>query len=219
MTTQPPYGPPQFGPYSPQQLQPKRGHGLRNGCLITGGVLVGLIVVVIIIGVAVGGTSTTPSAGSNPPASPASSSSSASQPATRAALPGIGHVVHDGDFAFTVERVSCGAAAASAVSAGGIGEKVPAGAKECIVTMKVTDDKGQAQTFFDSNQYAYDARGRQLSADSTGSIYLSGSQDSTQVNPGITITARVPFQIPANDRIVRLVLHDSAFSGGVNVKV
>jgi len=217
MATQPPYGPQQFGPYSPQQLQPKRGHGLRNGCLITAGVLAGLLGIVIIIGAVVSATSKTPHAASNPVAPATSNSRSTS--AAGAALPGIGQIVHDGDFAFTVERVSCGAAAASAVSAGGIGEKVPAGAKECIVTIKVTDDKGRAQTFFDSNQYAYDARGRQLSADTTGSIYLNGSQDATQVNPGITITARVPFQIPASDRMVRLVLHDSAFSGGVSVKV
>ena len=85
--------------------------------------------------------------------------------------------------------------------------------------MRVTDDKGAAQTFFDSDQYAYDARGRQFSADTNGSIYLHGDQDATQVNPGITITALVPFQIPRGDRITRLVLHDSAFSGGVAVTV
>lgn len=130
---------------------------------------------------------------------------------------GEGTTVHDGDFAFTVQRLTCGSSAAAAVSAGGIGEKVPVGAVECIVTMKVTDDKGSAQTFFDSDQYAYDARGRQFSADTNGSIYLHGDQDATQVNPGITITALVPFQIPRGDRITRLVLHDSTFSGGVTV--
>jgi len=47
---------------------------------------------------------------------------------------------------------------------------MPPGTTECIVTLQVTDDKGEAQTFFDSNQYAFDAAGRKLTADSnTGS--------------------------------------------------
>lgn len=127
--------------------------------------------------------------------------------------------VFDGDFAFTVRRVSCGAAAARAVSGGGFGGQVPAGARECIVTLKVTDDKTAAQTFFDSNQYAYDAAGRKFSADDKSAIYLKGDQDATHVNPGITIIAKAPFQILANDKIARLELHDSEFSGGVTVSI
>lgn len=152
-------------------------------------------------------------------AASATTSTVAAKKATVSSASGIGQVVKDGDFAFVVKSVSCGAQAAAAVNSGGIGETVPSGALECIVTLTVTNDKTQAQTFFDSNQYAYDAKGRQYSADSTGSIYLSGSQDATQINPGITVTAPVPFQIPAGDKIVKMVLHDSAFSGGVTVRV
>ena len=139
--------------------------------------------------------------------------------ATVSSASGIGQVAKDGDFAFVVKGVSCGAQAAGAVNSGGIGETVPSGALECIVTMSVTNDKSQAQTFFDSNQYAYDAKGRQFSADLNGSIYLTGDQDGNQINPGITVTAPVPFQIPAGDTIVKMVLHDSEFSGGVTVRV
>lgn len=133
--------------------------------------------------------------------------------------PGIGQVAKDGDFAFVVKGMSCGAAAAAAVNSGGYGETVPAGAQECLVTMTVTDDKSTAQTFFDSNQYGYDAKGHQYSADSNASLYLAGDKDDTQVNPGITITAVVPFQIPATDKLTSLQLHDSAFSGGVTVRL
>jgi hypothetical protein len=35
----------------------------------------------------------------------------------------------------------------------------PAGTTECIVKLRITDDKSEAQTFWDSNQYAYDAHG------------------------------------------------------------
>ncbi|MHB1210530.1 MAG: DUF4352 domain-containing protein [Acidimicrobiales bacterium] len=133
---------------------------------------------------------------SNPAVASAGTTSSAAarSNSTVPSAPGIGQVAKDGDFAFVVKGVSCGAQAAAAVNAGGIGKTVPTGAQECIVTMSVTNDKTQAQTFFDSNQYGYDAKGRQFSADSNGSVYLSGDQDMNQINPGITVTARDPFR-------------------------
>lgn len=129
----------------------------------------------------------------------------------------IGQTVNDGDFAFVVQSFTCGASVAAAVNSDGYGETIPAGAQECLATMSVMDDKATAQTFFASNQYAYDAAGHRYSADSTGSIYLSNSNAFAQVNPGVTITALVPFQVPASVQLVSLELHDSAFSGGVSV--
>lgn len=130
-----------------------------------------------------------------------------------------GRIARDGDFAFVLEGATCGKAAARAVWAAGYGEKVPGDATECIFKIRVTDDKGEAQTFFDSNQYVYDSRGRQYSADDDASTFLKGDKDDTQVNPGITITAKVPFQFPDGINPKRLVLHDSEFSGGVTVKI
>lgn len=92
----------------------------------------------------------------------------------------------------------------------------PSGTKECIVELRVRDDKGEAQSFFDSNQYAYDSSGHQFTADDNG-MYLTGDKDDIQVNPGVSITALVPYNIPSGDRISRLILHDSEFSGGVTV--
>lgn len=171
-----------------------------------------MIVIGLVIGAATG------SSNSNSNTSGSSGAAPAAAPAAPPA-PTFGQVAKDGDFAFVVERESCGAAAAAAVYAGGMGETVPAGAVECIFTIRVTDDKDTAQTSFDSNQYAYDAAGRQFSADSNASAFLSGDMDNTQVNPGITITTKLPFQIPANDKITQLQLHDSMFSGGVTVRV
>jgi Domain of unknown function (DUF4352) len=156
--------------------------------------------------------STGGSSGTAPGAAPAAATAAP-------AAPTFGQVAKDGDFAFVVESESCGAGAAGAVDAGGMGETVPAGAVECIFTIKITDDKGAAQTFFDENQYAYDANGKQYSADSNGGTFLSGDKDDTQVNPGITITAKVSFQFSADVKITQLQLHDSAFSGGVTMRV
>ena len=185
------------------------------------GIIIGAVILVSIIANALSGGSSTSSSTartSAPTGNPKSSSTTAG-PATTASLASIGTKVYDGDFAFVLNNVNCGAAAAAAVNNDGFGENIPAGAQECLVSMTVTNDKSQAQTFFDSNQYAYDAQNRQFSADTTGSIYLQGDQDATQVNPGVTINAVVPFQIPQNDAIVKLELHDSGFSNGVAVSL
>ena len=128
-------------------------------------------------------------------------------------------MVYDGDFAFRVNSIGCGQAEAQAVyNNSHVTGTLPAGTKECIVKLWITDDKKEPQTFFDSNQYAYDAQGRQFSADDNGT-YLTGDKDDTQLNPGVSITAFIPFNIPSGDTITELKLHDSDFSDGVTVRV
>jgi hypothetical protein len=128
-------------------------------------------------------------------------------------------IARDGDFAFQVKALACGQAQAQAVyNDPDFTGTMPAGTQECIVTLLVTDDKNVAQTFFDSNQYAYDAQGHQFTADDNGT-YLTGDKDDTQLNPGVTITALVPFNIPSGNTITQLQLHDSEFSGGVTVNL
>ncbi len=86
--------------------------------------------------------------------------------------------------------------------------------------MTVKNVKTSAQSFLASNQKATDANGSQLSADSLGLIYIPGSDSAlSTVNPGVTIQATVPFRLATGDTIKSLQLHDSAFSGGVTVKV
>lgn len=84
-------------------------------------------------------------------------------------------IARDGDFAFQVKRIACGQAEAQAVyNDPDITGTIPPDTKECIVELRVTDDKDVAQTFYDSNQYAYDAKGQQFTADDNG-IYLTGT--------------------------------------------
>jgi hypothetical protein len=174
-------------------------------------------VVVIIIGQLTGGGDN-----QNQPAAGGSTgdSGTAAQPAPAGqGAVGLGSVARDGDFAFRVKGIDCGRAAANAVyNAPDFTGTLPPGSKECIVELRVTDDKGEAQTFFDSNQTAIDARGHQLTADDNG-IYLTGDKDDTQLNPGVSITALVPYNLPRGDRITALELHDSEFSGGVRVQL
>lgn len=200
----PPAAPP------PPNLPPppgKKSHTGRTAILI----IAGVIVLIIVLAAVLGGGKKHPT--SSTATTLASATSTTAVPTTTVpAGPGLNQVAKDGDFAFTVTSVQCGAAAAQAVS-----ETIPAGAQECLVTMTVANDKTSAQTFFASNQYAYDSAGAQFSADDTAVFSLPNSNDFTQVNPGLSITAQVPYQIPASTSIDHFVLHDSAFSGGVTV--
>jgi hypothetical protein len=139
-------------------------------------------------------------------------------PVTAPRTPGLNQVVKDGDFAFTVTGMQCGV---THVGSDSFGQDAPAGSQWCMVTMNVTNDKTTAQTFFASNQKAINAAGSQLSADSSALFYLPGGSSSeiAQVNPGISVTATIPFQLSSNDSIKSLELHDSAFSNGVSVTV
>lgn len=129
--------------------------------------------------------------------------------------PHIGQVGKDGDFAFTITSVECGLRHLG----GTFGDTAPAGTQWCLVNMNVRDDKTTAQTFFASNQYAYDPAGRQLSATTGALIYLThGATDAlATINPGVSLTIQVPFQLSSSDSISKFVLHDSAFSGGVTI--
>jgi hypothetical protein len=122
-------------------------------------------------------------------------------------------VTRDGNLAFQFKGITCGYAATLAVYADpAVTGAQPVGTTECIVRLRITDDQDKAQRFLDSDQYAYDARGRELPADVNGAG-LAGDQDDTRLSPGTSITALLPFNIPAGDSITRLELHDPEFSG------
>lgn len=132
----------------------------------------------------------------------------------------IGETVKDGDFAFVVQGVQCGAAAlAQTVPAGEVASLMPQGAQECLVTMTVSDDGNVPQTYLETNQYATDAVGHVYGANYGIDPYLTDDKNDTLVFPGITITTVVPYQIPIADHLVSLELHDSASSNGVSVNL
>ncbi len=212
----------QYQPFSPPAQRPTkspRGRAVAAIVFSLGG-LIAVVVIAAVVGAATShNTKTRTAAKANPKIGISKTATPAVHHHTPITAAGIGTVVKDGDFAFKVESWSCNPADAKAVDPDGFGEHVPANAQECIAAIKVSDDKGDAQSFFDSDQFAYDSNGRKFSADTQGGIYLHGDQDGQQLNPGISVVAKVPFQIPRTGKVVRLALHDSAFSGGVTVRV
>ena len=189
-------------PSAPAPRPPRRRRLSRLAWTGIGG---GLVIVLGAIWVATGGRLTPGPAPADPP------SGADPQPASQVASGR--HVTPDGDLAFQFKGITCGYAATLAVySDPAVTGPQQVGTTECIIELRVTDGSDKPQAFFDWQQYAYDARGHQLPADPNNAD-LAGDKDGTRLRPGTSITAVVPYNIPAGDSITRLELHDSGLSG------
>ncbi|WP_158372681.1 DUF4352 domain-containing protein [Cellulosimicrobium cellulans] len=209
-----PGGGPVPGPPAPA---PKRSWFARHKVLTTLGALV---VLVVAVGVAGGGSDDPAPATATPAGSTAADAGEAvEQPAAEAPAPaaeapaGIGTPVRDGTFEFTVTSVEAGV---TRVGSDLIGQD--AQGQYVLVHLTVANIGTEAQYFSDSSQKAFDAQDRQFSADSAAGVYLDGNNTLlNQINPGNTVTGTVVYDVPADATLTRLELHDSPFSGGVEV--
>jgi hypothetical protein len=118
--------------------------------------------------------------------------------ATRAAAkaPGIGDPARDGLFEFVVASFRCE------------GER-------CQALLTVKNIGQEPGDLFAGNQYLLDRQDRKYEADPelTSALFYEA------LNPGRSVRGRVGWAVPEGFRADRLELHDSAFSGGVEVSV
>lgn len=190
--------------------------------LIVAGGLVGLCCLGGIVTVAAtAGKPSHPQAAANSAATPASTSpaSQTTAPATRQAKPTIaklGQPVRDGKFEFVVSKVTCGRS-----RVGDAYLNKTAQGQFCLVNMSVRNIGKEAQIFDGSSQKAFGSGGVEYSNDSVAETYANENDDTflNEINPGNRVTGVLVFDIPKGATIKRLELHDSAFSGGVNVDV
>ncbi|MEU8333768.1 DUF4352 domain-containing protein [Micromonospora sp. NPDC048839] len=126
----------------------------------------------------------------------------------------IGQPARDGKFEFTVKSTKCGVAK---VGSDPLGQK--AQGQFCLVTLNVKNIGKEAQMFDGSSQKAYAADGAEYSADSGAAIYANKNAETflNDINPGNQVNGVVVFDIPKNVKLTKLELHDSMFSGGVDV--
>jgi hypothetical protein len=129
---------------------------------------------------------------------------------------GLNEPARDGKFEFTVTSIECGI---SHVGTDIVG--ADAQGQYCKVATTVRNLGDEAVTFYTGNQFAYNADGQKYSADAAAEIYLGESDNGflTSINPGNTADGTIVFDIPEDASITKLELHDSAFSGGVTVRV
>jgi Domain of unknown function (DUF4352) len=116
-------------------------------------------------------------------------------PATEAA-PGVGDSVRDGNFEFVVTGFQC---------AGG----------QCRAALRVENIGSDPGEMFADNQYLFDARNRKFEADSS----LTDALFFQELNPGQKVSGKVIWRVPGGFEPDHLELHDSAFSGGIEVMV
>jgi len=228
--------PPQVptGPYPGTPAQPpapKRSWFARHKILTGLGVVVA---VVVIASAASGGGGDAPQAATSTPASSATTAGEATTDVAKEAekkvadkkgakkadkkaaakkSAGIGDPVRDGKFEFTVTSVKDGVAS---VGDDVLGQEAQGQFVLVRVTVKNIGDK--AQLFDGSSQTAFDADGREFSSDSEAAIYVKGSESFlNEINPGNSVKATVVFDVPKGAKLTKVELHDSMFSGGVDV--
>ncbi|MEV5693042.1 DUF4352 domain-containing protein [Micromonospora globbae] len=128
----------------------------------------------------------------------------------------IGQAARDGKFEFTVKSSKCGVAK---VGSDLIGDK--AQGQFCLITVNVKNIGKEPQTLVDSSQKAYAADGTEYSTDSEAAIYANKDQQTlfNEINPGNQVTGVLVFDIPKKAKLAKLELHDSPFSGGVEVSL
>ena len=187
--------------------QPRRSWFARHKILTT----LGAVVVVVVVASALGGRGD-----DAPPASPAESAPAGDAPAQESpasTAAGIGTPVRDGKFEFTVTGVEPGV---TRVGDDVFGED--AQGQFLLVHVTVTNIGEEAQYFDGSSQKLTDTLGRTHSADTGAAIYLGDAQSFlNQINPGNSVQGTVVFDVPADAAPASVELHDSPFSGGVEV--
>ncbi|GAA5037528.1 DUF4352 domain-containing protein [Actinopolymorpha pittospori] len=217
---------------SDQTAQPKK----KGGCfrLIGIGVVafVGLIVLIVIVSQLGGGgddnTSTTEPAASETTAATDGGAPADNRPATtdnkaeedkgddKPRTAGLNQPTNDGKFTFTVTKIETGK---KQIGTEYLNTK--AQGQFVLVHVKVANKSDEPQTFFGDNQYLFDTQNRKASADTEAAIYMGEESQSLfeEINPGNSLSGVIVFDIAADATPDHIELHDSAFSGGVQVSL
>ena len=141
---------------------------------------------------------------------PAATKPPATEPAETA--PGIGERARDGKFEFVVNRVRCGVDR--------IGSQYlnkTAQGQFCLIAVRVRNIGNEQRTFEQSSQYLFDRAGRRYETGDAG-LYLEDSKSFLEdINPGNGVNGTLVYDVPKTFKPATIELHDSAFSGGVEV--
>ena len=135
-----------------------------------------------------------------------------------ASLPKFGTLVKDGDFSFRPSQLVCNIT--SVGSSSNFDLTTPTG-QFCRVTIFIYNHSTTTQMVDVTSQYAVDKNSRQYpgdsSADSSGNPNLNSGLglDTMNLNPGLSVTGYLYFDMPKNDKPVYFIFHDSAYSNGV----
>ncbi|MFC9833391.1 DUF4352 domain-containing protein [Rhodococcus sp. NPDC127530] len=217
-TPPPPYGPPPG--YQPLATPPQGPKKTKMWPWI-----VGIIVAIIVISsLANGGEKEESSSASSTtqaitPIAEADAGSAAAPtviPAVQEPTAGIGAEVHDGKFAFVVTGIETGLSS--------IGDNPylaeDADGQFILVHVNVTNISGKPQSYFGSNQTLVDVLGREFTNNTMAAINVDAENAiGGDINPGITKSVTIVFDIPVDATPKAIEVHDSMFSGGATISL
>ncbi len=170
--------------------------------------ILGIIVIAVIGSVAGGGSDT-----GDPVRNNASDSGGSSDDAETT---GIGSSASDGEFTFTVNSFKCGEQS--------LGNnqftRTKAQGEFCIAKVTVENTGKVSQLMDGSNQYLF-IGDKKYSADSDA-IFADKRAEAffvEEINPGLSVDGIIVWDVPKGSQPDRLMLHDSLFSGGVEVNL
>lgn len=198
---------------------PASGSRKGKGCLIGLAVGGGVLLVLIIIAAIAGGGSQSKSSPSTPPSSSPSAAPSSTQSSSEVPAGGssqIGEPVRDGQFEFTVASVEY-----EGESIGTGYSRETAQGEWFIVNLNVKNIGDSAQLMTSGDQKAINAQNQEFSDSPLATVALNGNNSLfvNQINPGNSVTGKIAFDVPKGTKVVKLQLHDSMFSNGVEVSL
>lgn len=128
---------------------------------------------------------------------------------------GFGTEVRDGKFGFVVTKVESGLATIGKESSW---FSETAEGQFVVVYVDVTNTSNKSQYYASSNQVLIDDQGREFTNNYSAEFGLEGDDKGAgDINPGITRSTRVVFDIPVGAVPVAIEVHDSMFSGGARI--
>ena len=139
---------------------------------------------------------------------------SASSGASEPRVPRVGDAVRDGKFEFRVTGTR---------TAGRLGNDwintTPDG-RFFLVSVTVRNISDEGKTFVSIAQTLYDSQGHDYTADPRATLYLWQLDNLVdRMDPGDTVRGTIVFDLPVGAKPARVELHDSLFSGGVDVRL
>jgi hypothetical protein len=146
---------------------------------------------------------------------PEAASDAAADDAAEPEIAGVGETVTDGTFEFTVSGFEQGVAEVGTefMNEQAQGEFV-------IVELVVKNTGSEASYFSDGDQLLFDVDGNEYSANSTAGLLLEDNDIwLTEINPGNQVEGKIVFDVPAGTELAKMELHESLFSGGVEVSL
>jgi hypothetical protein len=132
------------------------------------------------------------------------------------ARPGLGEPVRDGQFEFVVRSFSCGQ---PTIDNGWL--HAQAKGQFCVAELTVTNIGTEPRNFGDGLQRATGSSGERYAADTGAGVVANGNGQAVWdvINPGISVTAKIVYDVPPGATITALELHDGALSRGVTVSL